>query len=228
MSRCWIMIIAVVTLSTLQPAVRADDAPAAEAAVQPVDRDSESLNVDDSSAVTTSIAKIGINLRNAGRGLSDGNTDEQTQTAQRSAMEELDKLIEAAKTAKPSNSSPRDDQSGTSQSRNLSKRPSGDPSEGVGTSESPQGGTSAQSSENRGGKADESSEDAAAARGSDDPFGGFRASIVRDAWGHLPPRLRDQLLNAGSEKYLPKYDSLVRDYFESLARPPASADPKSP
>lgn len=39
----------------------------------------------------------------------------------------------------------------------------------------------------------------------------------KEVWGHLPPKLRQQLLNAWADKYLPKYDDLVRRYFESLA-----------
>ncbi|MBT4865806.1 MAG: hypothetical protein HON53_11925 [Planctomycetaceae bacterium] len=41
--------------------------------------------------------------------------------------------------------------------------------------------------------------------------------MVRDVWGHLPPTLRQKLLNVYEDKYLPKYDDLVRRYFESLA-----------
>jgi hypothetical protein len=36
-------------------------------------------------------------------------------------------------------------------------------------------------------------------------------------WGHLPEKLREKLLNVYQDKYLPKYDDLVRRYFESLA-----------
>jgi hypothetical protein len=39
----------------------------------------------------------------------------------------------------------------------------------------------------------------------------------QDVWGHLPPALRQKLLNVYQDKYLPKYDDLVRRYFESLA-----------
>ena len=41
--------------------------------------------------------------------------------------------------------------------------------------------------------------------------------MVRDVWGHLPPKLRQKLLNAYSDTYLPKYDDLVRRYFSALA-----------
>lgn len=44
-----------------------------------------------------------------------------------------------------------------------------------------------------------------------------RQRLAKDVWGHLPPALRQQLLNVYSEKFLPKYDDLVRKYYEALA-----------
>lgn len=39
----------------------------------------------------------------------------------------------------------------------------------------------------------------------------------KEVWGHLPEKLRQKLRNVYQDKYLPKYDDLVRRYFESLA-----------
>jgi hypothetical protein len=44
-----------------------------------------------------------------------------------------------------------------------------------------------------------------------------RAQMIKDAWGHLPPHLREAMQNAFSEKYLPKYEDLVKKYYEALA-----------
>ena len=44
-----------------------------------------------------------------------------------------------------------------------------------------------------------------------------RNQLITEIWGHLPPALRQQLLNIREEKYLPKYGDLVRQYFEALA-----------
>lgn len=49
--------------------------------------------------------------------------------------------------------------------------------------------------------------------------------LVKDVWGHLPPNVRDQLLNAFSEKYLPKYEDLVRRYYEALAEKNRNRNP---
>lgn len=40
---------------------------------------------------------------------------------------------------------------------------------------------------------------------------------VKDAWGHLPPAMRQQLLNIYTEKFLPQYEDQVRRYYEALA-----------
>lgn len=44
-----------------------------------------------------------------------------------------------------------------------------------------------------------------------------RERLLNDIWGHLPPAVRDRLLNVYSEQYLPQYEDLVRRYFEVLA-----------
>jgi hypothetical protein len=45
-----------------------------------------------------------------------------------------------------------------------------------------------------------------------------RAQMIKDVWGHLPPHVREAMLNSVSEKYLPKYEDLVKKYYETLAQ----------
>lgn len=45
----------------------------------------------------------------------------------------------------------------------------------------------------------------------------MKQRLAKDVWGHLPPQLRQELLNVYSEKYLPKYEDMVRRYYEALA-----------
>ncbi|MCH7989735.1 MAG: hypothetical protein IID46_11395, partial [Planctomycetes bacterium] len=42
--------------------------------------------------------------------------------------------------------------------------------------------------------------------------------MLEDVWGHLPPALRERMQNVMNEKYLPKYDEMIRRYFKSLAQ----------
>lgn len=44
-----------------------------------------------------------------------------------------------------------------------------------------------------------------------------RQQLTNDIWGHLPPASREKLLKLYSDKYLPKYEDLVRRYYEALA-----------
>lgn len=44
-----------------------------------------------------------------------------------------------------------------------------------------------------------------------------RARMIKDVWGHLPPHVRERIEKSFSEKYLPKYEELVKKYYESLA-----------
>jgi len=44
-----------------------------------------------------------------------------------------------------------------------------------------------------------------------------RRMLVKELWGHLPPALRQRLLNIEGAAPLPQYGQLVRRYFESLA-----------
>lgn len=44
-----------------------------------------------------------------------------------------------------------------------------------------------------------------------------RKVVLQQVWGHLPERLRERVLNMSDDKYLPKYENLIKKYFEALA-----------
>jgi len=163
-------------------------------------------------AVAASISTIAENLRKADQGLSTGETGTETLAAQQKAIEELEKLIDAARSDSRSRNASSPSTAGSEQRAGSNDSPKEQASS---TQQDPQGGSASQ----RPDKASSSDENATAPAGSANVLQRFRANVVRDAWGHLPQRLRDQLLNVSSDKYLPKYDGLVRDYFESLATP---------
>lgn len=52
-----------------------------------------------------------------------------------------------------------------------------------------------------------------------------QAKLQADIWGHLPPAVREQLLNSYRERTLPQYEDLVRSYYEALATPDDSRSP---
>lgn len=44
-------------------------------------------------------------------------------------------------------------------------------------------------------------------------------------WGHLPPHEREELYRSFSEKFLPKYESALKEYYRALAKQPAKPSP---
>lgn len=46
--------------------------------------------------------------------------------------------------------------------------------------------------------------------------------LLTRVWGHLPPKLREQLQASLSEQFLPQYESLIEDYYRRLAEDEAA------
>ncbi len=41
--------------------------------------------------------------------------------------------------------------------------------------------------------------------------------LIKQLWGHLPPKARQQVSQAPVEQFLPKYELLIEQYFKTLA-----------
>jgi hypothetical protein len=41
--------------------------------------------------------------------------------------------------------------------------------------------------------------------------------LLRQVWGHLPPKIRDQMQSGLIEEFLPKYERLIEEYYSRLA-----------
>jgi len=165
------------------------------------------------------VARIAESLADAKRSLEALETGEATQAAQRKAVDELAKLIAAAKGASSKSSAGGSGADGPGDSQPRPESPMS--SEAAGHDGSAVDGDPAGPGQrNREGKAEESS-DRATSEPPRDVVREFRSDLVRAAWGHLPERFREQLLNAEADRTLPRYGDLVRRYFESLAQPEA-------
>ncbi len=46
------------------------------------------------------------------------------------------------------------------------------------------------------------------------------ANRLKDLWGHLPTRLREEMINSLREQFLPKYEVQIEKYFKRLAEDP--------
>ena len=45
-------------------------------------------------------------------------------------------------------------------------------------------------------------------------------ALVKQVWGHLPDRARQEMQNATVEDFLPKYQQIIEDYYRRLAEEP--------
>ena len=45
-------------------------------------------------------------------------------------------------------------------------------------------------------------------------------SVVKEVWGHLPDKLRQQVSQYYKEQFMPKYSDLLKQYYSSLANAP--------
>ncbi len=171
----------------------------------------------DPESAEAAFARIADPLATAATRLEAGDTGEETRSAQQAAVAEMARLIEAVKRQPPAPSSEGADQGGRPQQKPAKASPSGEPNAGTATGGTGDGGAAGT---NREGKAEESSERRNGGPGASIVVP-YRNSLIEGTWGHLPPRLREQLLNGGNDRVLPKYDPLVRRYFESLAEPDA-------
>ncbi len=62
------------------------------------------------------------------------------------------------------------------------------------------------------GKSSDDESQGKAADPADDPM-----SLPSQAWGELPPQLREQLRSLAPEKFLPGYEALIEAYYRRLA-----------
>ncbi|MBL6706510.1 MAG: hypothetical protein ISQ06_10375 [Planctomycetaceae bacterium] len=162
-------------------------------------------------------------MREVSRRLDDRNLSDETAKLQAGIVSNIDALIEKLRKLPPPSSSSSqnsDKDQSDSDSKSQGQQPESKQGEqqssgnqhgadsAAGTAPQPQNGKSGESTEQNLRQAQERS--AALAR---------RRALIDEVWGHLPPAMRERLLNVGSEKLLPKYENLIRRYYEALAEP---------
>lgn len=138
-------------------------------------------------------------MRTAEARLAEGRLDDETRGLQKQIVQNLEKLLQLAQ-------------------QQAAQRPEASaeeqPSDAAGQS-SAAGGTGEERRQSS--DAGESSEEDRPGEGLSDVEIQRRRALATAVWGHLPPRLRDKLHGAFSERFLPQYDELVRKYYEALA-----------
>jgi hypothetical protein len=148
-------------------------------------------------------------MRNAQKRIDASDTSSQTQKIQEQVVKDLEELLALLKKqlSRQSSSQQSSSQRPDNQKNQRQKMEKG--------RNDPQN-SDTQGSRRNDDKSGESQErtDAARAKAAEDAR---RAQMIKDVWGHLPPHLREAIRNALRDNYLPKYDDLVKKYYEALA-----------
>lgn len=188
-------LLAMVVFSPLSP--RADDAPADA----PAARTEDAADSNRPPAAMETIRELATEtvalMQQAQSGFENGELTDETASLQSRINERLERLAQLARQQAT--------QASTGQSRPTGNRAGASTNTGDGQGAAGRSLNAAESSE--------------AATGADDDE--LRTLTPRDlatsVWGHLPARQRDRMRARFSERFLPQYDQLVREYYEALA-----------
>lgn len=144
------------------------------------------------------ILDIGHRMKTVERMISQRNTSAGTQQMQREIVADIDRLIEQL----------RQQRRQASQSQSSRRKSSGSPPMPGGRQEpgDRESDKPADESQQRMGKNEDESYQL-----------GAMEDLLKDVWGHLPERIRRQMLAGSGEEVLPKYQKLIEEYYKRLA-----------
>jgi len=164
-------------------------------------------------------------MRNAGEKLGGDKTDKDTRRIQEQVIRDLDDLIQQLQNP-PSQRNNSGGGGGGSSSQKMSRAQM----QKMSTSNSgaqkmdsrPMGAQAKQGAEQKQGggqdkKVAEGSEERSDSERKASEEAARKKKLEMDVWGHLPPHLRDQLLNTYGERMLPKYSQMVKQFYEALS-----------
>ncbi|HTI50056.1 MAG TPA: hypothetical protein VL475_03860, partial [Planctomycetaceae bacterium] len=158
-------------------------------------------------------------MRQAVRRMEADDAGRDTLDLQRRVVADLEKLLELLKQQQNRSSSPPTDQQQEKQQqkdRRKLRRQQLDPQNSGKRSQTAQQRREQPFERNENEKsrdAQERLDPAKAARAAEER----RQQMIKDVWGHLPPHVREAIGKNFNEKYLPKYEDLVKRYYEALA-----------
>jgi hypothetical protein len=156
-------------------------------------------------------------MQGAGERLKQGDTGSGTRTMQEKVVDDIQKLIDAAKPKS---------RDGNQQPNSGSRRERG--SQDREQQSHGKSGSDASSEPAGGGQPGRKSGAGKPLPSGKKLVGRPQRPLLREVWGHLPPALRERVPSDFHETILPDYDDLVRRYFEALldgASPPRPNPP---
>jgi hypothetical protein len=169
-------------------------------------------------------------MRRAYRRIEADDTGVETVALQKSVIEDLERLVELLKQQKRNQpNDPQKDQPDDQKQKDRQKapKPGLDPqNSGQRRERKDQGrGNPSERSDEEKSRDSEERADAAKRALAEEAR---RQQLIKDVWGHLPPHLREAMRNNFNEKYLPRYEDLIKRYYETLAEQSRKRTLKSP
>jgi hypothetical protein len=143
-------------------------------------------------------------MQGAGARLKRGDTGPGTRTIQEQVVNDLQKLIDAAKPKSQENK--QQPNSGSRQETGSQNRPQPQENPSADATSEPAGN----------GQPGRKSGSAKPSPSEKKSPGSPQRPLLREVWGHLPPALRERVASDFHEAILPAYDDLIRRYFEAL------------
>lgn len=149
------------------------------------------------------LIRIGRNMRAAGALIEERRSTEKTIEAQRQIVSDLAKLIEEIEKQQQQkqSSSQSQNQQKTAQRDQVQQPQTGQSKPSPGDSNKPAQDSSAQLRKNDNQRVDPSQ----------------HKGMMKDLWGQLPAKDREQMLQTSPEQFLPKYELLIEKYYKRLA-----------
>lgn len=167
--------------------------------------------------------RVAQGMRNAGNKLGENQTGKDTRQIQEQVIRDLDDLIKQMENPPP-NGGGGGGGGGASSSRTSSGGASGQRLQKMSSDSTPQNqqgkplnGQGMDKAGEREKKVAEGSQERSDSERKAAEEAARKKKLEMDVWGHLPPHLRDQLLNTYGERMLPKYQQLVKQFYEALS-----------
>lgn len=169
------------------------------------------------------LEKAAQGMRSAGEKLDESQTGKDTRKIQEQVIRDLDELIKQMQNPPPSNGGG----GGGGGAMSMTKSKSGQGQAMSRQQKLLQGRQQpGKSQAGQGADAKSGSQDKKVAEGSSERTESERKAaeeaarkkkLEMDVWGHLPPHLRDRMLNNYGERMLPRYQQMVKQFYESLS-----------
>lgn len=158
------------------------------------------------------LATIAGFMQEAGKLIAQQNLTGQTAQTQEKVLASLDEIIKQSQQQNQNNS--QSQQPPQQQQQQASQRSTPKPSQAnqVGSQQRPGSPSAARTSSDR-----------LESRSAEEAAGSGSRELLKDVWGQLPERVRQQLLQSSTDEFLPQYRDEIELYFRRLAEEEADS-----